>query len=136
MKELVLASLCALTLSMACRSDQRSSQPASGGTDAPLSVKRGLLVAGGLGSINGLVHTNSVEALRCNHRRGFRWFDVDLSTTADGELVSFHEGDEKTAGLPDRVGSLSVADLERYVCHFIPCRPSRLAASAFSDHAR
>lgn len=132
MRKLVLASLCALVLSTACKRDQSSPQPASRTADAPLTVKRGLLVAGGLGSINGLVHTNSVEALRCNYRRGFRWFDVDVSVSADGELVSFHDGDEKVAGLPDRVGSLAMADLEKkkYADRFPIVRFSTLLAEA------
>ncbi len=95
---------------------------------APLRVEHGLLVARGLGSIGGVRTTNSLEALRCNYQRGFRWFDVDLSVTADGELVCLRKGTEKLAGLPRRVGELTVAEVEgkQYAERFPIQRLSRL----------
>lgn len=65
-----------------------------------------------MGDIDGLRITNSLEALRCNYKRGFRWFDVDVSITADGELVCIRKGNERRAGLPQRVADLPVAEVE------------------------
>lgn len=80
---------------------------------ARLSVPEGLLVAHALGSIDGKTYSNSIEALRCNHARGFRWFEVDLSLTADGELFCFHPGMEEVAGLARPVHELSSQEIEQ-----------------------
>lgn len=113
LKALLVGALGALAFAPSCKREQSAAPAATRGADAPLAVKRGLLIASGLGSIDGLAHTNSIEALRCNYRRGFRWFEVDLSTSVEGELVSFHEGDEKVARLPDLLSTLSIADIEK-----------------------
>lgn len=65
-----------------------------------------------MGDIDGLRITNSLEALRCNYQRGFRWFDVDVSITADGELVCLRKGNERHAGLHQRVLDLPLAEVE------------------------
>ncbi len=49
-----------------------------------------LAIAHGLGRIGRFAKTNSIEALEANYKRGFRWFEVDLDTTADGTLVCTH----------------------------------------------
>jgi len=127
--------LLALAVLPGCKKDE-ASQAASGATtttvSAPLSVKRGLLVARGLGGIDGLQHTNSLEALRCNYARGFRWFDVDLKLTADGELVCFRGGDEKKAGLSDAISKLRAADVDatKYAQQYSIPRFSTLLAEA------
>jgi glycerophosphoryl diester phosphodiesterase len=77
------------------------------------SVPRGVLVAHALGAIAGVTYTNSLEALRCNHKRGFRWFEVDLALTADGELVAFHTQHERFAGLTETLDRLPFAEVER-----------------------
>jgi glycerophosphoryl diester phosphodiesterase len=105
-----------LVLSLAALACSKREEPSTSATTAtaaaPLQVKRGLLVARGMGDIDGVRTTNSLEALRCNYKRGFRWFDVDLATTADGELMCFHKGDEKLAGLSQRISDLTVAEVE------------------------
>ncbi len=98
---------------LACRQGN-DSKPASTTETvaAPLQVKRGLLVARALGGIDGERNTNSLEALRCNYRRGLRWFEVDVATSAEGEPVCFHTGDEKRAGLSQPISKLKLADIE------------------------
>lgn len=109
---LAFFTLFACCVTSACKREDRSTGSASGTPNAPLSIKRGLLIASGLGGIGGFPHSNSVEALRCNYHRGFRWFEVDLAPTAEGELVCFHKGDEKLARLSDRIWNLRIADVE------------------------
>ena len=43
------------------------------------------------GEINGQAYTNSLEAFNFNYAKGFRFFEVDLSWTADDELVATHD---------------------------------------------
>jgi len=52
-------------------------------------AERFIAHAGGLAW--GWDYTNSREALDQNHARGFRWFEVDLSWTADDALVLIHD---------------------------------------------
>lgn len=114
-RNLTAGLLLALAALPGCKKDE-ASKAASGSAvttvSEPLSVKPGLLVARALGGIDGLEHTNSLEALRCNYGRGFRWFEVDVAPTADGELVCFHGGDEKRAGLSEGIAHLSASDLD------------------------
>ena len=84
----LMATCAGLALSLACRSSEPAPTPPSG-----------VLVAHALGGIDGLTYTNSLEALRCNHARGYRWFEVDLSETRDHEIVAFHPGLESRLGL-------------------------------------
>jgi glycerophosphoryl diester phosphodiesterase len=77
-----------------------------------LLVKPGLLIAHALGAIGGVPYTNSLEALQCNYKRGFRWFEVDLALTADNELVCFHLGHEELVGLKQPVNQLAIQDVE------------------------
>ncbi len=65
-----------------------------------LRFPRGAFIAHALGGIDGHTYTNSVEALEHNLALGARFFEVDLSFTADGDLVCFHTGHEKHLGLP------------------------------------
>jgi glycerophosphoryl diester phosphodiesterase len=122
--------LLALSVTLACKREGEPTAASGGATPAPLSVRRGLLLASGLGGIDGVPHSNSLEALRCNHRRGFRWFEADLTATAEGELVCFHKGDEKLAHLPGRIWNLTIGDLEgkKYADRFAIVRFSSLLA--------
>lgn len=89
-----------------CRKDD-----ARGANAAPLEVPPGLLVAHALGRIDGMDYTNSLEALRCNHRRGFRWFEVDLTLSRDAELIAFHTRHEKSAGFDRPIDQLDLAEV-------------------------
>jgi len=114
---------------LACRQGDEPKAAATTETNAaPLQVKRGLLIAHGLGGIDGLRNTNSLEALRCNYKRGFRWFDVDVAATSDDEPVAFHKGDEKSAGLTQPIASLPIADVEgkKYAGRYPITRLSKL----------
>ncbi|HKO92453.1 MAG TPA: glycerophosphodiester phosphodiesterase family protein, partial [Polyangiaceae bacterium] len=124
-----------LLLALACLPGCKDDASKAGGVStatAPLSVKRGLLVARGLGGIDGLQNTNSLEALRCNHARGFRWFEVDVEPTADGELVCFRAGEEKQAGLTEAISKMSAADVDaqKYANQYSIPRFSALLAEA------
>ena len=56
-------------------------------------------VAHALGSIDGNLYTNSLEAFRESHAKGFRVFEVDLVTLADGTILAAHDGTESSLGL-------------------------------------
>ena len=43
------------------------------------------------GGIDGSTYTNSLRALDANYKRGFRFFELDFSTTSDGHLVCIHD---------------------------------------------
>lgn len=108
------ARLFAATLvAWSCRSHDPGGASRSQPAEAiPLRIERGLTVAHALGGIDGLTYTNSLEALRCNHERGFRWFEVDLTLTADGELMCFHPDHEKFAGLQKRMRELTASEVD------------------------
>ena len=46
------------------------------------------------GAIEGHTYTNSYEALSKNYSRGFRYFELDFSLTADGHIVCIHDWNE------------------------------------------
>ncbi|MEO8183078.1 MAG: glycerophosphodiester phosphodiesterase family protein [Deltaproteobacteria bacterium] len=135
-KQLVVGLLVAGISTVACKKDEASKQASGaqvvGQGAAPLQVKRGVLVARGLGGMGALRNTNSLEALKCNHDRGFRWFEVDLAITADAEIVCFHKGDEKLAELPDRTSKLPISEIEgkKYAGRFGIVRFATLLAEA------
>lgn len=43
------------------------------------------------GAVKQQTYTNSLEALDENYAKGFRFFEIDFSWTADGELVAIHD---------------------------------------------
>jgi glycerophosphoryl diester phosphodiesterase len=94
-----------------CRDSEHST--ASRASARPLEVPPGLLVAHALGGIDGIAYSNSIEALRCNHKRGFRWFEVDLALTQDEELVAFHTQHERQAGLEKPIHELPFSEVQR-----------------------
>ncbi|MHC1750764.1 MAG: glycerophosphodiester phosphodiesterase family protein [Cellulosilyticaceae bacterium] len=49
------------------------------------------LIAHGMGSINDVPITNSMEALMQNYINGHRVFEVDLNLTADDYVVAYHD---------------------------------------------
>lgn len=64
------------------------------------------LVAHAGGAVDGVTYSNSLEALNANYARGFRFFEVDFSWTADGQLVAVHdwESARDILNMPDDVG--------------------------------
>jgi glycerophosphoryl diester phosphodiesterase len=72
----------------------------------------GTLIAHGLGGIAGVTYSNSREAFELWYGRGRRWFETDLTLTADRQLVCFHPGLEPLLGLEGAVGN---ATLERFL---------------------
>lgn len=88
---LEIACSAGLALTVACRGTSEA-EPAP-------KPPSGVLVAHAMGGIDGLSYTNSLEALRCNHARGYRWFEVDLAETLDHEIVAFHPGLESRLSL-------------------------------------
>ena len=67
-------------------------------------------IAHALGGIEGHNYTNSAEALERSLARGARFFEVDLSFTADGDLVCFHTKHEKHLGIETPITELSTAE--------------------------
>ncbi|NOG58192.1 MAG: sulfatase-like hydrolase/transferase [Bacteroidetes bacterium] len=45
------------------------------------------------GMIDGYTYTNSLEALNLNYDKGFRFFELDIIQTSDGEFVAMHDWD-------------------------------------------
>jgi glycerophosphoryl diester phosphodiesterase len=43
------------------------------------------------GSLNEVYYTNSLSAMTHNYKKGFVYFEVDLSLTADGDIVCVHD---------------------------------------------
>ncbi|MEH6552249.1 MAG: sulfatase-like hydrolase/transferase [Pseudomonadales bacterium] len=43
------------------------------------------------GGIDGETYTNSLQALNHNYQNGFRFFELDIATTADGQYVAAHD---------------------------------------------
>ncbi len=78
------------------------------------------LVVHALGAIKGKHYSNSLEALESTLSRGGRIIEVDLSFTADGDLVCFHTKHEKHLGLETPVTEVSTADFlsHRYADRF------------------
>ena len=56
-----------------------------------LAQAQPLMIAHAGGGINGQNYSNSIEALDLNYTKGFRYFEMDFSWTADGELVCLHD---------------------------------------------
>lgn len=76
---LVLALLLLLVASM-----EESEEPATG-----FAAHR--VIAHAMGSINGHIYTNTLEAFVANYEQGSRIFETDLLLTADDRLVARHE---------------------------------------------
>jgi len=78
------------------------------------------LIAHALGGVKGRNYTNSVEALENSLARGSRFLEVDLSFTADGDLVCFHVKHEKHLGLDTPITELTTAEFlgRRYADRF------------------
>lgn len=46
------------------------------------------MIAHGLGSVNGMVKTNTLDAMRESYKKGYKVFEVDLLPTLEGKLVA------------------------------------------------
>ncbi len=69
------------------------------------------------GGIDGHTYTNSIEALNHNLARGFRYFEIDLSFTLDGQLVCLHDWErsfKRSFGL-EPSGPVTLATFRRLV---------------------
>lgn len=69
-----------------------------------LLIPENTLIAHALGSYDNVKYSNSFEALYNSHKRGMKYFEVDLSLTGDGDLVCFHPEHESFLGLQQDVG--------------------------------
>lgn len=47
-------------------------------------------MAHALGGVENTKYTNSKEAFENSYKKGFRFFEVDLTITPDGEIIAFH----------------------------------------------
>ncbi len=84
----------------------------------PSRLPQGVLFAHALGAIGPHTYTNSKDAFLENLARGARFFEVDLSFTADGDLVCYHPADicRKRLGLLQPISKTSTADFLRHRC--------------------
>ena len=78
------------------------------------------LVVHALGGIDGKNYSNSLEALESTLARDGRFLEVDLSFTADGDLVCFHTKHEKHLGMDSPVTEVGTSDFlsHRYADRF------------------
>lgn len=72
------------------------------------------MVVHALGAIKGKHYSNSLEALESTLGRGGRFLEVDLSFTADGDLVCFHTAHEKHLGVETPVTEMTTSDFLTY----------------------
>lgn len=72
------------------------------------------LISHALGGIDGKNYSNSVEALEQSLARGSRFLEVDLSFTADGDLVCFHKKHEKHLGVSKLVTHMTTEEFLTY----------------------
>lgn len=57
---------------------------------------------------------NTLAAISLAIEQGADWVEIDVQETADGNVVVIHDSDlMKLAGLPERVGSSNMADLQK-----------------------
>jgi glycerophosphoryl diester phosphodiesterase len=68
------------------------------------------LIAHALGHVDGHTYSNSVEALDRSLARGARFLEVDLSLTADGDLVCFHTEMENRLEVEMPITEVGTAD--------------------------
>jgi glycerophosphoryl diester phosphodiesterase len=74
-------------------------------------LPHGVLIAHALGEIDGDTYTNSQAAAERSYGFGNRWFEVDLALTADGDLVTFHEGLENRLGVERPISALHMREV-------------------------
>ncbi len=81
---------------------------------------RSSLVAHALGGVGGKNYSNSLEALESTLARGGRFLEVDLTFTADGDLVCFHNNHEKHLGEETSVTEMTTSEFlnHRYAGRF------------------
>ena len=72
-------------------------------------LPEGVLIAHALGGIEGADYTNSLEAAESSYDAGRRWFEVDLTVTADGGVVAFHPGHEPRLDTDTSVRKMTTA---------------------------
>lgn len=72
-------------------------------------ISRPVMIAHALGTVDRLTYTDSQEAFDASLKRGFRWFEVDLAETADGQLVACHALGplQRELGSPLRIGEMT-----------------------------
>jgi lipoteichoic acid synthase len=58
-------------------------------------------IAHGGGDADGIIYTNSIEALNKSYQEGFRYFEVDMEWTSDNELVLLHDWNKYFVDLYD-----------------------------------
>lgn len=75
-------------------------------------VDNSLFIAHGLGGIHGKAATNTLEAFEENYKRGFRYFEADFSLTQDGEIVAFHDQEERKIGLTKKINQVSLKEFK------------------------
>ena len=60
-------------------------------SEVPNYLNTSKYIAHAGGKINGAIYTNSLEALDENYRKGFRYFELDISKTSDDWYVGAHD---------------------------------------------
>jgi glycerophosphoryl diester phosphodiesterase len=96
----------------------------------PAAVPEGVLIAHALGAVEDTIYTNSREAWQRNLARGYRWFEVDLALTADGDLVCFHPDLENKIALDTLIRR---TDTAAFLSH---CFEERFTLMTFAELLR
>ena len=68
-------------------------------TQEKSDLKLPKLIAHASGGVGGMKYTNSLEGLNESYKNGFRFTEMDLSWTSDGEIVALHGWGSEIEGL-------------------------------------
>lgn len=77
-------------------------------------IKNNQIIAHAFGGIKKASGTNSREAFIENYEKGIRFFEVDLSLTADGAVVAFHDGNESNIGLNKKISQTTLEEFKQH----------------------
>ena len=70
------------------------------------------LIAHAGGAVYGYRLTNSLDALNHSYEEGFRFIEVDLNKTSDGELVLIHDWDSVSQRMLGRTGPCTLQEFQ------------------------
>ncbi len=106
---------------------------------------KGVMVAHACGGIDGIVYTNSKEALLQSLEAGFRFIEIDLRLTDDGKIIAVHRwSDLEKFGITSKnyaeimqqkiLGKYTVLDAEEIAKIFMQYDDAYLLVDKFKDY--